>query len=58
MIQLLMYLFAQYTNKALGVKATPLKKGISLDLEAYCTNLGKYKKNFPNYFEKSPTVIM
>lgn len=50
--------FIRSIYKALGVKATPLKKGISLDLEAYCTNLGKYKKNFPNYFEKSPTVIM
>lgn len=50
--------FIRSIYKALGVKATPLKKGISLDLEAYCTNLGKYKKNFPNDFEKSPTVIM
>ncbi len=50
--------FIRSIYKALGVKATPLKKGISLDLEAYCTNLSEYKKNFPNYFEKSPTVIM
>lgn len=43
--------------KALGIKTFPLKKGVSLDLEAYCTEMADYKKNFANYFEKSPQII-
>lgn len=43
--------------KAVGVKVYPPKEGISFDLEAYCTELEDYKKNFPNYFEKPPEVI-
>ena len=43
--------------KAIGIKTTPLKKGISLDLEAYCTNLEDYKKNFSNYFVKPPYIV-
>ena len=43
--------------KSMGIKTYPLKRGISLDLEAYCTNLDDYKKNFSNYFEKPPTLV-
>lgn len=43
--------------KAIGVKTYPLKSGVSLDMEAYCTNLEKYKKNFPQYFTKAPEII-
>lgn len=42
--------------KAIGVKTYPLKKGISLDLEAYCTELSDYKKHFPSYFENPPEI--
>lgn len=43
--------------KAVGVKSYPPAKNISFDMEAYCTELKDYKKNFPNFFEKAPKVI-
>lgn len=43
--------------KSVGIKSYPLAKGVSLDMEAYCTNLADYKKNFTNYFAKPPEVI-
>lgn len=49
--------FIRAIYKAAGIKTYPLKKGISLDLEAYCTNLEEYKKNFPDYFTKKPTIV-
>ena len=48
--------FIRSIYKAMGIKASPLKKGISLDLEAYCTNLEEYKNNFSSYFKKSPYI--
>ena len=39
------------------LKSYPLAKGVSLDMEAYCTNLADYKKKFPKYFAKPPVVI-
>ena len=49
--------FMRAMYKAVGIKTYPLKKGISLDLEAYCTELDEYKKKFPAYFEKPPEII-
>jgi len=49
--------FIRAIYKSMGVKAYPLKKGVSLDLEAYCTNLDEYKKNFASYFSKKPEII-
>lgn len=49
--------FMRAIYKAMGVKAYPPAKGISFDLEAFCTNLEEYKRNFPNFFEKEPEVI-
>lgn len=49
--------FIRAIYKALGIKTFPLKKGVSLDLEAFCTSLKDYKTNFTNYFEKNPLVI-
>ncbi len=49
--------FMRTIYKAAGVKCHPLKKGVSLDLEAYCTELKDYKQNFPNYFENPPEVV-
>lgn len=43
--------------KSAGVKTYPLEKGISLDLEAYCTNLKDYKKRFTSYFAQPPEII-
>ncbi len=49
--------FIRSIYKSIGIKTSPLKKGISLDLEAYCTNLEDYKKNFPEYFVKVPYIV-
>ena len=49
--------FIRSIYKAAGVKTYPLKRGVSLDLEAYCTELEDYKKNFPKYFVKEPKII-
>jgi len=49
--------FMRALFKAFGIKTTPTAKNISLDMEAYCTNLKEYQKNFPNFFEKAPKVI-
>jgi len=49
--------FIRSLYKAIGIKTYPLKKGISLDLEAYCTNLDEYKEKFPLYFTKKPKII-
>lgn len=42
--------------KALGVKTYEPAKNISFDLEAYCTELNDYKKNFTNLFTHPPTI--
>ncbi|MBE7710559.1 MAG: hypothetical protein E7Z92_00305 [Cyanobacteria bacterium SIG31] len=49
--------FMRAVYKAMGVKAYPPAKGISFDMEAFCTNLDEYKKNFVKFFEKPPEVI-
>lgn len=49
--------FMRAMYKAIGIKSYPLEKGVSLDLEAYCTELETYKKRFPKYFEKPPKII-
>lgn len=49
--------FMRAVYKALGIKTYPLKKGVSLDLEAFCTELSDYKRLFPKYFEKTPKII-
>ena len=49
--------FIRAVYKAMGIKAYPLKRGISLDLEAYCTNLDEYKNKFADYFTKRPEII-
>ncbi len=48
--------FMRAMYKAIGIKSYPVKKGISLDLEAYCTNLNEYKSRFVSYFEFPPMV--
>lgn len=49
--------FMRVIYKAIGVKSYPLKQGVSLDLEAYCTELEDYKKRFCEYFTKPPEII-
>lgn len=50
-------IFMRSIYKALGIKTYPLAKNLSLDLEAYCTNLIDYKKKFASYFEKPPEIV-
>ena len=49
--------FIRSIYKAAGIKTHPLKRGVSLDLEAYCTNIDEYKINFANYFTKKPELV-
>jgi len=49
--------FMRALYKSMGIKTYPSKKGVSFDLQAYCTELTDYKKNFATYFKKSPKVI-
>lgn len=49
--------FMRAMYKSLGVKTFPLKAEISLDMEAYCTELADYKKNFSSYFQREPQII-
>ena len=49
--------FTRALYKSIGIKSYPLKENISLDLEAFCTPLEKYKQNFSNYFEKPPEIV-
>lgn len=43
--------------KAMGIKSSQSAKNISFDMEAYCTDLKEYQKNFQNFFETPPVVI-
>ena len=49
--------FMRVLYKTFGIKTYPSAKGISFDMEAFCTNLNEYKQNFPNFFVKPPSVI-
>lgn len=49
--------FMRAMYKAMGIKTYPAAKGVSFDLEAYCTELEDYKKKFATYFAKQPEVI-
>ena len=48
--------FMRSLYKSMGIKTYPLKQGISLDLEAFCTPLNEYKANFTSYFETEPHI--
>lgn len=50
-------IFMRALYKSMGIKTYPIKKDISLDLEAFCTPLDKYKANFGSYFEKEPHIV-
>ncbi len=43
--------------KSLGIQLSRPKEGISFDLEAFCTELEVYKKNYKNLYEKEPKYI-
>lgn len=50
-------IFMRAIYKSVGVKTYPIKKGVSLDMEAYCTNLDDYKKLWTTYFDKTPEIV-
>ncbi len=50
-------IFMRSLYKSMGIKTYPIKKGISLDMEAFCTPLEEYKNNFHTYFSTKPEVI-
>lgn len=49
--------FTRALYKSMGIKSYPIKKDISLDLEAFCTPLNEYKQKFASYFEKEPEIV-
>ena len=49
--------FMRAMYKSIGIKSFPLQKGVSLDLEAFCTELEDYKKHFTGFFIKPPEII-
>ena len=42
---------------AYGVHISPIKSGISLDFEAFDTDLDEYINNYPNFFKEKPYKI-
>lgn len=45
-------IFMRSMYKSLGMDPPALKKGVSLDLEAFCMPLNKYKAQWKNFFEQ------
>lgn len=43
--------------KSLGIQLSQPKEGISFDLEAFCTELDDYKKNYKNLYEREPKCV-
>ena len=48
--------FIKSVYNSLGIKTYPQAKGVSLDLQAFCTELVDYKKNYAKYYEKPPEL--
>lgn len=48
-------IFMRSTYKALGVEQPALRKGVSLDLEAFCMDLNEYKAKWNSFFEDGRT---
>lgn len=49
--------FVRALYKSMGIKTYQSKRGLSFDLQAYCTPLEEYKENFSSYFRKKPKVM-
>lgn len=45
-------IFMRSMYKSLGIDQPALKKGVSLDLEAFCVPMDEYKANWNNFFEE------
>jgi len=50
--------FVKALYKSLGIKLSQPKEGISFDLEAFCTELEDYKKNYKNLYETEPEYVL
>jgi len=44
--------------KSLGIQLSQPKEGVSFDLEAFCTELEDYKKNYKNLYETEPRYVL
>ncbi|MBR1775459.1 FHA domain-containing protein [bacterium] len=49
--------FVKAIYQSLGIKTYPPKAGISFDLEAFCTELADYKKQYSSYYENPPEFM-
>lgn len=45
-------IFVKSLIKSFGYKFGPIKEGLSLDLEAFCTELKDYEKNYAKYYDE------
>ena len=43
--------------KALGIQLSQPRRGVSFDLEAFCTELEDYRKNYKNLYERAPRYV-
>ena len=43
--------------QSLGIKTYPPREGISFDLEAFCTELEDYKKNYKKLYSQEPEIV-
>ena len=49
--------FVKSVYKSLGVETFPPAKGVSFDLEAFCTELSDYKKKYASYYSQPPRPV-
>lgn len=49
--------YVKSVYQSLGIKTYPPKDNISFDLEAFCTELNDYKKNYKKLYEKEPEIV-
>ncbi len=49
--------YVKAVYQSLGIKTYPPKEGVSFDLEAFCTELDDYKKNYKKLYEKDPEIV-
>ncbi len=50
-------LLAKSIMHCYNLRISPIKEGVSLDFEAFYSNLDDYIKNYPNFFEKYPKKL-
>ncbi len=49
--------FIKAVYKSLNIKTYPPAKNVSFDLQAFCTELSDYKKDYTKYYSKPPEII-